>query len=185
MTKRDYYEVLGLEHNASDEEIKKSYEEYVDQIGKDFADSTTHFQDALKDYEASLEYPDNLEVARPYREPRLAERPRAAAPPEVTIRNTSVGERSSGKVSRAKRISSHRERESLLARESVPSASGMSSFLNRGSGARPTSRRSLLRGQRQTVTPRCCRKPAVWAIICPSFTSKWPPPSRNTPCSSP
>jgi hypothetical protein len=31
------------------DEIKKSYEEYVDQVGKDFADSTTHFQDALND----------------------------------------------------------------------------------------------------------------------------------------
>jgi hypothetical protein len=31
------------------EEIKKSYEEYVDQIGKEFADTTTHFQDALND----------------------------------------------------------------------------------------------------------------------------------------
>ena len=31
------------------EEIKKSYEEYVDQIGKEFADSTTHFQDALNE----------------------------------------------------------------------------------------------------------------------------------------
>ncbi|MEX2181114.1 MAG: hypothetical protein WD771_03680 [Gemmatimonadaceae bacterium] len=31
------------------EEIKKSYEEYVDQIGKEFADSTTHFQEALND----------------------------------------------------------------------------------------------------------------------------------------
>jgi hypothetical protein len=31
------------------EEIKKSYEEYVDQIGKEFADSTTHFADALND----------------------------------------------------------------------------------------------------------------------------------------
>jgi hypothetical protein len=31
------------------EEIKKSYEEYVEQIGKDFAESTTHFQDALND----------------------------------------------------------------------------------------------------------------------------------------
>ena len=31
------------------EEIKKSYEEYVDQIGREFADSTTHFQDALND----------------------------------------------------------------------------------------------------------------------------------------
>ncbi len=31
------------------EEIKKSYEEYVDQVGKDFAESTQHFQDALND----------------------------------------------------------------------------------------------------------------------------------------
>ena len=31
------------------EEIKKSYEEYVDQVGKEFAESTAHFQDALND----------------------------------------------------------------------------------------------------------------------------------------
>lgn len=31
------------------EEIKKSYEEYVDQVGKDFAESTVHFQDALNE----------------------------------------------------------------------------------------------------------------------------------------
>jgi uncharacterized protein YehS (DUF1456 family) len=31
------------------EEIKKSYEEYIDQIGKEFAESTTHFQEALND----------------------------------------------------------------------------------------------------------------------------------------
>jgi hypothetical protein len=31
------------------EEIKKSYEEYVDQIGKEFAESTSHFQEALND----------------------------------------------------------------------------------------------------------------------------------------
>jgi hypothetical protein len=31
------------------EEIKKSYEEYVEQIGKEFAESTTHWQDALND----------------------------------------------------------------------------------------------------------------------------------------
>jgi hypothetical protein len=31
------------------EEIKKSYEEYCDQIGKEFAETTTHFQDALND----------------------------------------------------------------------------------------------------------------------------------------
>lgn len=32
-----------------DEEIRKSYEEYVDQLGKDFAESTTHFTDALNE----------------------------------------------------------------------------------------------------------------------------------------
>ena len=31
------------------EEIKKSYEEYVEQVGKEFADSTSHFQDALNE----------------------------------------------------------------------------------------------------------------------------------------
>ncbi len=31
------------------DEIKKSYEEYVDQVGSDFASSTNHFQDALND----------------------------------------------------------------------------------------------------------------------------------------
>ena len=31
------------------EEIKKSYEEYIDQVGKEFADSPTHFQDALNE----------------------------------------------------------------------------------------------------------------------------------------
>jgi hypothetical protein len=31
------------------EEIKKSFEEYVDQVGREFADSTPHFQDALND----------------------------------------------------------------------------------------------------------------------------------------
>ena len=31
------------------EEIKKSYEEYVEQVGKEFADTTQHFQEALND----------------------------------------------------------------------------------------------------------------------------------------
>jgi predicted Zn finger-like uncharacterized protein len=31
------------------DEIKKSYDEYVDQVGQEFAESTTHFQDALND----------------------------------------------------------------------------------------------------------------------------------------
>lgn len=32
-----------------DEEIKKSHEEYVEQLGKEFAESTTHFTDALNE----------------------------------------------------------------------------------------------------------------------------------------
>jgi len=31
------------------EEIKKSYEEYVEQVGREFAESTMHFQEALND----------------------------------------------------------------------------------------------------------------------------------------
>jgi hypothetical protein len=31
------------------EEIKKSYEEYVEQVGREVAESTVHFQDALND----------------------------------------------------------------------------------------------------------------------------------------
>ena len=31
------------------EEIKKSYEEFIDQVGSEFAESTTHFTDALND----------------------------------------------------------------------------------------------------------------------------------------
>ena len=31
------------------DEIKKSYEEYLDQVGKEFAEGTTHFQDALNE----------------------------------------------------------------------------------------------------------------------------------------
>ncbi len=31
------------------EEIKKSYEEFCDQIGREFAETTTHFQEALND----------------------------------------------------------------------------------------------------------------------------------------
>jgi hypothetical protein len=31
------------------EEIKKSYDEYVEQVGKEFAETTSHFQDALNE----------------------------------------------------------------------------------------------------------------------------------------
>lgn len=35
------------------EEIQKSYEEYVGQVGREFAESTPHFQDALNEILAS------------------------------------------------------------------------------------------------------------------------------------
>lgn len=35
------------------DEIRKSYDEYVDQVGREFANSTTHFHDALNDVLAS------------------------------------------------------------------------------------------------------------------------------------
>jgi hypothetical protein len=43
----------GLKNNTLKqlfrEEIKKSYEEYVEQIGKELAEGTSHFQDALNE----------------------------------------------------------------------------------------------------------------------------------------
>jgi hypothetical protein len=35
------------------DEIKKSYEEYVEQVGRELAESSSHFQDALNDVLAS------------------------------------------------------------------------------------------------------------------------------------
>lgn len=35
------------------DEIRKSYDEYIDQVGREFANSTTHFHDALNDVLAS------------------------------------------------------------------------------------------------------------------------------------
>jgi predicted Zn finger-like uncharacterized protein len=43
----------GIEHGTLKQlfrdEIKKSYEEYVEQVGRDFAETTAHFQEALND----------------------------------------------------------------------------------------------------------------------------------------
>jgi hypothetical protein len=47
--KRDEGMLAGTLKQLFREEIKKSYEEYVEQIGKEFAESTSHFQDALND----------------------------------------------------------------------------------------------------------------------------------------
>jgi hypothetical protein len=47
--KRDEGMRAGTLKQLFREEIKKSYEEYVDQIGKEFAETTSHFQDALND----------------------------------------------------------------------------------------------------------------------------------------
>ncbi len=47
--KRDEALRQGTLKQVFREEIKKSYEEYLDQVGKEFAESTTHFQDALNE----------------------------------------------------------------------------------------------------------------------------------------
>jgi hypothetical protein len=47
--KRDEGLANGTLKQIFREEIKKSYEEYVDQVGRDFAEGTTHFQDALNE----------------------------------------------------------------------------------------------------------------------------------------
>jgi hypothetical protein len=47
--KRDEGLANGTLKQIFREEIKKSYEEYVDQFGRDFAESSTHFQDALNE----------------------------------------------------------------------------------------------------------------------------------------
>ena len=47
--KRDEGMRAGTLKQLFREEIKKSYEEYVEQIGKEFTESTSHFQDALND----------------------------------------------------------------------------------------------------------------------------------------
>jgi len=39
----------GTLKETFEEEIRKSYQEYVDQIGREFAESTTHFHEALND----------------------------------------------------------------------------------------------------------------------------------------
>ena len=39
----------GTLRDAFEEEIRKSHQEYVDQVGREFAESTPHFQDALNE----------------------------------------------------------------------------------------------------------------------------------------
>ena len=48
-TKRDEGIQAGTLKHLFREEIKKSYEEYVEQVGREFAESTMHFQEALND----------------------------------------------------------------------------------------------------------------------------------------
>jgi hypothetical protein len=47
--KRSEGERQGTLKQLFREEIKKSYEEYVEQVGRTFAESTSHFQDALNE----------------------------------------------------------------------------------------------------------------------------------------
>ena len=48
-TKRDEGIQAGTLKQLFHDEIKKSYEEYVEQVGREFAESTMHFQEALND----------------------------------------------------------------------------------------------------------------------------------------
>jgi hypothetical protein len=48
-TKREEGVQAGTLKQLFRDEIKKSYEEYVEQVGRDFAESTMHFQEALND----------------------------------------------------------------------------------------------------------------------------------------
>ena len=48
-TKREEGIQAGTLKHLFRDEIKKSYEEYVEQVGRDFAESTMHFQEALND----------------------------------------------------------------------------------------------------------------------------------------
>jgi hypothetical protein len=48
-TKRDEGLRNGTLKQLFREEIKKSYEEYVEQVGREFAETSGHFQDALND----------------------------------------------------------------------------------------------------------------------------------------
>jgi hypothetical protein len=47
--KRDQGTREGTLKQLFREEIKKSYEEYVEQVGREFAEATAHFQDALNE----------------------------------------------------------------------------------------------------------------------------------------
>lgn len=47
--KRDEGLTQGTLRALFREDIKKSYEEYVDQVGREIAESTPHFQEALND----------------------------------------------------------------------------------------------------------------------------------------
>lgn len=48
-TKREEGIQAGTLKQLFRDEIKKSYEEYVEQVGREFAESTMHFQEALND----------------------------------------------------------------------------------------------------------------------------------------
>jgi hypothetical protein len=47
--KREEALATGTLKQTFREEIKKSYEEYIDQVGRDIAEGTSHFRDALNE----------------------------------------------------------------------------------------------------------------------------------------
>ena len=96
------------------EEIKKSYEEYVEQVGREFAESTTHFQDALNDVLAEERSSSSSErVPLSF---RCRERHRASRPPPAPDGSCHTRETNMAESERAKQLSSYDDQLAELRR---------------------------------------------------------------------
>ena len=59
MAKRDYYEILGLERNASEDEVKKAYRKYALKYHPDRNQDNPEAEEKFKEgAEARLQHPE-------------------------------------------------------------------------------------------------------------------------------